>query len=107
MKNAPMNRSAILTFAVFYLAFQTLVACADQAHLTFQSQVGDPIGQGKNLDITYTPNDIYFMSFVASTLPSHEPTSLRFLLGDPSLTPSTLAILTFATDQLGVPIALG
>jgi hypothetical protein len=76
------------------------------AHLTLQSQPGDFIGEGGTFDITYNaPPDTIFAQ-IRRRLAGGSPAELLFLLAPPS--PSIqFALLSFGTDQLGIPIAPG
>ncbi len=77
------------------------------AHLTLQSEPGDFIGQGGTFDITYTPeNSQSFFATIPFTIgPDDDPAGVRFVLGTVTGGPdNTFALLTFGTDQLGIPI---
>ncbi len=94
----------LLLCGVFFLA--ATHANAKTAHLTMHSQAGDYIGQGKDYDITFTPdNSYFFFARSYSSLPSQQPSYLSFVLGSGQNTP--FALLDFSTRGLGLPMQVG
>ena len=94
---------ALVIAISFLLAFVGTAKATPIAHLTLQSQPGDFIGQGGNFDITYTPTNSQF--FLTSTSSS---AFLTFLLGTPTFgSDNTFTDLSFATNQLGIPLQPG
>jgi len=78
------------------------------AHLTLQSQPGDPVGRGGTFDITYTPqNSMFFEAEVLRTI-GPSPSELFFEAGTVTLGPdNTSVVLFFDTTQLGIPFQPG
>jgi hypothetical protein len=96
------------------LALTTLCgrpAHAQSARLTLQSQPGDYIGQGQNFDFTYTPanttavGDFFRADILTSQNVAGQPAYVRFVFGSPFS--NNFTTLDFATDQLGIPLAVG
>lgn len=98
-----------VVFVLVVLAFPVAANAAAIARLTLQSQPGDFVGQGQNVDFTYTEaNSYYFAAFVfplTSTAPP-QPGLLSFVFGNPAPS-NTFAALEFGTDQLGIPMQPG
>lgn len=83
-------------------------AGAEMAELTLQSQLGDPIGQGGNFDIVYTPqNSTFFFAQVRQTTLGL-PSELLFVMGGAtSGSDNPFSTLFFGTNQLGIPLQPG
>jgi hypothetical protein len=97
--------SHIAFLLVVCAAFHLGNAAAQVAHLKFQSQPGDPIGEGLTRDIIYTPNNgTFFFADVRRTLSSGEPAEIVFGFG---LGETPFTLLFFGTDQLGIPMQPG
>jgi hypothetical protein len=80
------------------------------AHLTLDSDPGSFIGGGQNWDITYTPentNGFFNAGILTSLNVNGQPAFLRFSFLQLNMNPDNFATLDFATNQLGVPIAVG
>lgn len=102
----------ILRAAVFALAaLSPLTAHAQTARVTLQSQPGNYIGQGQTYDYTYTPANTVGGLFAAN-IRYHanvdgQPAFLDFLFITAPSPPNRFVTLSFATNQLGVPISVG
>jgi hypothetical protein len=101
-------KKLLITPSLIFLGLHC--ASAQFAQLTLQSQKGDFIGQGGTYDITYTPqNSQSFSVQVRRTIGSPAlPAELLFVMGTTtSGSDNTFALLSFGTDQLGIPIQPG
>ncbi len=82
------------------------LANAKTAHLVLHSEAGDYIGQGKDYDITYTPeNSYYFHANAYKNSSTGKPDYLSFVLGIGQNSP--FASLEFSTRGLGLPMQVG
>jgi len=80
------------------------------AHLTLDSSPGSFIGGGQNWDITYTPantNGFFNANILTFDNVNGQPAFIRFSFLQLSMNPDNFATLDFATNQLGIPIAVG
>jgi hypothetical protein len=102
---------AVAAAIAVLLGFPAFSSAAPIARLAFQSDVGDFIGQGATVDITYTPaNSDLFSAQVRRSVgtPPGLPAQLLFLMGTVAPDPdNTFASVSFGTDQLGAPIVPG
>ena len=106
-----MKRSLLTLAALALLLGGVGQARAEFVHLTMQSQPGDFIGQGKNYDLTYTPQTPGSFSVgIGSQFPGGTvPVNVGFDLGQVTNNDqtNTWATLEFSTAQLGIPIQPG
>ena len=105
------HRAQTVCLLALFLWCVASVNAAPVAHLTLHSEPGDFIGQGKNFDITYTPRtaDSFFPE-VRRTIGAApgQPAELLFILGTSTGGPdNTFVLLSFGTDQLGIPMQPG
>lgn len=99
-------RLAIVTSLVVCLSVCTAAQADPIAHLVLPSEPGDYVGGGLNWDVSYTPaGSLLFSAHVQRQLPSSAPTFLQFTFI--TFGGSDNARLSFATDQLGIPIQPG
>jgi hypothetical protein len=109
---SPLRGFAVSSLSLLACLWWTSLSVAGPvAELVLNSQPGSFIGQGKDWDDTYTPQNVgtngFFISEVVQTLPSGQPDYIRFILGSDFVTPITYATLDFSTVQLGTPLQAG
>jgi hypothetical protein len=94
--------------SMFVLAIGLSVASANAQWLRFQfeSDPGDWVGQGQNLDILYTPQNSFMLSATLVKWGASGPDYLYFgAMQNPVSTYYLSA--SFGTDELGTPLAVG
>jgi len=96
---------ASFRIGLFLTVCVAATANAQIAHFVAQSGAGDPVGQGQNWDLTFTPNTSFQFSAVGTETLDNQPSDLQFNFTSSDF--SKQLSLSFLSDGLEAPLTVG